>query len=79
LALPEVRNKLQGLRKTEPHTLGVAVTQVAFENTAPVGIETNGTEGTDRLTHAAADTAIVVDHDPLQDCVPVDGFPGTNL
>jgi hypothetical protein len=79
LLLPEIRDKSQRLGKTKPDTLRITVTQVAFKDPAAFLVETDGPEGTYRLAHATTDATVVVDHDPLQVGIPVNGFPGTNL
>jgi hypothetical protein len=79
LLLAVIRHKRQRPGKTKPHALGIAVTQIAFEDPTALGIETDGPEGAYRHAHAATDTAVVVDHDPLQDRIPVNGFPGADF
>jgi hypothetical protein len=79
LLLPVIRHEGQGPRETKPHTLGISVAQVAFVDPTAVAVEADRTERTNRHAHAAADAAIVVDHDPLQRVVPVHGVPGTDF
>ena len=46
------------------NTLGITVTEVAFNNLMIHGIKTHGTEGTDRYTGAASDAGFIINFHP---------------
>jgi hypothetical protein len=72
-------NKFNGLYFTEPDALGVAITDVAFEDPPIGGIEIHGTEGADADTGPAANTGIVVNGHAAQLLIPDDGLDRTNI
>jgi hypothetical protein len=65
-------------RFTDAHAFRIAITEIALKDAPPMPVKTHGAEGTGLETHFASNTPNIINHDPFQGLIPVDGLFGAD-